>query len=154
MIKILEVVIVTTKIGNVLIFERKSGKSLFDINYSKAPSSLVPGEISSPFQINIKLPEKLSKIEYSLKDINKLDHKTKKFILEKLENSVYGWFKPPEIGKKTIIYGLHGGSTWPGSAVDPKNNLLFTPVNEVPFYIMVEGKTLSEQSPDTKKYNK
>jgi len=44
--KILEVVIATTKTGNVLIFERKSGKPLFDINYSRAPSSSVPGENS------------------------------------------------------------------------------------------------------------
>jgi len=148
--KILEVVIATTKTGNVLIFERKSGKPLFDINYSRAPSSSVPGENSSPFQIDLKLPEKISKIEYSLNDISKLDSETKKFISEKLENSVYGWFKPPEIGKKTIVYGLHGGATWPGSAVDPKNNLLFTPVNEVPFYVMIEGKTLSEEFPDVK----
>ena len=143
--KILEVVIATTKTGNVLIFERISGKPLFDINYSRAPDSLIPGENSSPFQIDLKLPEKISKIEYSLNDINKLDNETKEFISKKLENSVYGWFKPPEIGKKTIVYGLHGGATWPGSAVDPKNDLLFTPVNEVPFYVMVEGKTLSEE---------
>ena len=107
--KILEVVVATTKTGNVLIFERKSGKPFFDINYSKAPQSIVPGEASSPFQIDLVLPEKISKIEYSLNDINKLDEKTKKYISGKLENSSYGWFKPPEIGKKTIIYGLHGG---------------------------------------------
>ena len=151
--KILEVVIATTKIGNVLIFERKSGKPLFDINYSKAPESFIPGEISSPFQIDIKIPEKLSKIEYSLKDIDNLKDKTKKYILNKLKNSSYGWFQPPAIGKKTIIYGLHGGATWPGSSVDPNNNLLFTPVNQVPFYIMVEGKTLSEEHPKTTNSN-
>ena len=143
--KILEVVVATTKTGNVLIFERKSGKPLFDINYSKAPASLIPGENTSPFQIDLKLPEKLSKIEYNLSDISNLNKEEQKFISEKLENSVYGWFKPPEIGKKTIIFGLNGGSTWPGSAVDPKNSLLFTPVNETPFYVMVEGKTLSEE---------
>tara|TARA_B100001123_G_scaffold126195_1_gene147059 strand:- start:250 stop:2628 length:2379 start_codon:yes stop_codon:yes gene_type:complete len=148
--KILEVVVATTKTGNVLIFERKSGKPFFDINYSKAPQSIVPGEVSSPFQIDLVLPEKISKVEYSLNDINKLDETTKKYISAKLENSSYGWFKPPEIGKKTIIYGLHGGSTWPGSTIDPKNNLLFTPVNEVPFYTMIEGKTLSEELPDAK----
>ena len=147
--KILEVVIVTTKIGNVLIFERRSGKPLFDINYSKAPTSSIPGEISSAFQIDLILPEKISKIEYSLEDIDGLNEKTKKFISNKLENSSYGWFQAPKIGKKTIIYGLHGGSTWPGSAVDPNKNLLFTPVNQVPFYVMVEGKTLSEEHPET-----
>ena len=68
--KILEVVVATTKTGNVLIFERKSGKPFFDINYSKAPQSIVPGEVSSPFQIDLVLPEKISKVEYSLNDIN------------------------------------------------------------------------------------
>ena len=147
--KILEVVIATTKVGNVLIFERRSGKPLYDINYSKAPKSSIPGEETSPFQIDLKLPEKISKIEYSLKDIENLEEKNKQFVLNKLKNSSYGWFEPPALGKKTIIYGLHGGSTWPGSAVDPNNNLLFTPVNQVPFYLMVEGKTLSKEYPNS-----
>ena len=34
-----DVVIVTTKIGNTLIFDRLNGRSLHDINYSKVPKS-------------------------------------------------------------------------------------------------------------------
>ena len=148
--KILEVVVATTKVGNVLIFERKSGKPLYDINYSKAPKSSIPGEVASPFQIDLILPEKISKVEYSLNDVDGLNEENKQYVLNKLENSSYGWFEPPALGKKTIIFGLPGGATWPGSAIDPKNNLLFTPVNEVPFYVMVEGKTLSKDVPNFK----
>ena len=116
----------------------KSLKS-FNIEFDEGPNV---NEKYGPYKQSERLESRLTS--------GKLSEEEYAEISEKLENSVYGWFKPPEIGKKAIVYGLHGGATWPGSAVDPKNNLLFTPVNEVPFYVMVEGKTLSEEFPDLK----
>ena len=60
----IETVIVTTKTGNVLFFERKSGKPIYDINYKNAPYSNVPGEFASEKQIFIKKPQRFSKIEF------------------------------------------------------------------------------------------
>ena len=70
---------------------------------------------------------------------------------DKLKNYIYGFFEPPQIGKKLITYGLHGGATWPGSAVDPTSNSLFTPINKIPFYLVVEGKTLNRKFPKNNK---
>ena len=63
--------------------------------YKKAPKSDVPGEITSPFQIDIKKPEKFSKIEFNLDDINKLSESKQKEIKKKLKNAKYGWYEPP-----------------------------------------------------------
>ena len=46
----IESVIITSKIGNTFIFERKTGQSFFDINYKKAPISNVPNEKTSNLQ--------------------------------------------------------------------------------------------------------
>ena len=69
---IYEVVISVSKTGNTIILERNTGKPIFDITYKKAPKSEIPGEITAPFQINLKKPEKFSKIEFSLDDISEL----------------------------------------------------------------------------------
>ena len=50
-------------IGNTLLFERKSGKPLFDINFKKTPKSNVPNEYAADKQLFIEKPERFSKIE-------------------------------------------------------------------------------------------
>ena len=80
---LLEVVIVTTKTGNTYIFERKTGKSLFDINYKQTLPSNIPSEIVSPYQPEPSIPKKFAKIEFKkehLRDDLKNDEKfLKKF---------------------------------------------------------------------------
>jgi len=130
---IYEVVIVVTKVGNTFVLDRNSGKPIFDITYRKAPISEVKGEITSPFQIDLKKPEKFSKIEYSLAGIDKLPLKKINEIKSTLKNSIYGWYKPPSFKKDLISFGLHGGASWPGAALDPLNNYLFIPSNSIPW---------------------
>ena len=150
--KLLEVVIVTTKTGNTFVFDRITGSSYYDINYKKAPISNIPGEVTSSYQIEDGMG-KLSSTEYKLRDINKLNNESQSYIKEILKDSTYGWFEAPSFGKKLITFGVHGGATWPGSALNPKKNILYTPINNYPFYLLVEGKTLSELKPKHPFYN-
>ena len=130
---IYEVVIVVTKVGNTLILERNTGEPIFDITYRSAPKSKINGEITSPFQIYLKKPERISKIEYSLEDTNKLSKEKKNEIINILKESNYGWFEPPSFKKDLISFGLHGGASWPGAAIDPVNHYLFVPTNNIPW---------------------
>ena len=52
--KIYEVIILLSKVGNAIILERNTGKPVFDINYKSAPKSNILGEITAPFQIDLK----------------------------------------------------------------------------------------------------
>ena len=65
--KVYEVVISTTKTGNTIILERKTGKPIFNIDYKKAPSSNLIGDFAWPFQIFLK----------NLKDFLKLNMEKK-----------------------------------------------------------------------------
>ncbi len=134
---LIETVIVTTKTGNILIFERKTGLPIFDIDYVKVPKSNVPGEIAADKQILIKTPEKFSKIEFKLEDLRDEFLNDEKFIKKFKEKSIWGFFQPPTLGKDTIIYGLIGGNNWYGSAYNPIKNKLYIPSNHVPFLIKV-----------------
>ena len=142
----LEVVIVTTKTGNTFVLDRITGSSYYDINFKKAPISNIPGEITSSYQIADGLG-KLSSTEFGLKNINKLSNESQNYIKELLNESTFGWFEAPSFGKKLITFGVHGGATWPGSALNPEQNILYTPINNYPFYLLVEGKTLSDLKP-------
>jgi len=130
-----EVVISVSKVGNTIILERNTGRPIFDITYKKAPKSSIPGEITTSFQIDLKKPEKFSKIEYGLDDINKLSKKKQEEIKQLLKNSKYGWYETPSFQKDLVIFGIHGGAEWNGAAIDPINQYLYIPVNNVPWKI-------------------
>jgi len=132
---IYETVIAVTKRGNTLILERNTGKPLFDINFVKAPKSDASGEISSPVQMDIKKPEPFSKTEYTEKDFNKLSIKKQKEIRKIFDKSKQGWFATPSFEKDLIVFGLHGGAEWQGAAIDPINQNLYIPVNNIPYIL-------------------
>ena len=135
--KYYEVIIALTKTGNVLMLDRNNGKPIFDLIYKKAPSSDVAGEITAEYQLDIKKPEKFSKISYSLDDINNLDKKKRDEIIERLQGKKFGWFEAPSYKNDLIIFGLHGGAQWPGAALDPYKQELFIPTNNVPYEVRI-----------------
>lgn len=136
--KIYETVIVVTKTGNTLILDRNNGKPIYDIHYRRAPESKLSGEYTSKFQIDLKVPEKFSKIEFSPDDLSNLSEKEKNDLSSVIDNSIYGWYEPPQIGKNLILFGLHGGAQWMGAAIDPKKQNLFIPSNMDPWIIRPE----------------
>ena len=135
--KIIETVIVTTKTGNTLLFERKTGLPIYDINYIEVPESNVPNEFVAKKQIFIEKPERFSKIEFEINDLRTDLLDDEEYVNNLKKNSVYGYFQPPTLGKDTIMYGLIGGNNWYGSAYNPINKRLFVPSTHVPFLMKV-----------------
>jgi len=133
--KYFDVVIVTTKIGNTLIFERVSGKSMYDINYSKVPLSEYLDEIVSPKQINNQIPESFMKLDLSINDFDNRLPKDKAKIINNLDEYDYGSFVPPSFSNKVIVYGLHGGAQWPGAVFDPYSQNIYLQVNQIPWLL-------------------
>ena len=73
-------VISTTKTGNTIILERKTGKPIFNIDYKKAPSSNLIGDFAWPFQIFLKNLKDFLKLNMEKKIlINCLNLKLMKF---------------------------------------------------------------------------
>ena len=81
-----DVVIVTTKIGNTLIFDRLNGTSLHDINYSKVPKSDYFEEIVSPMQIKTESPEPFMKLNLSIEDLDNRSTKDKEKIINTIDD--------------------------------------------------------------------
>jgi quinoprotein glucose dehydrogenase len=146
-----DVVVALTKIGNVIVLERSSGKPLFDYRLRRAPTSNVPGEKTAPYQPDLELPEPVGTPTFSLADVTDISEKNHNSVIGQLGNATYGFFQPPVLGKTLISFGLHGGAEWPGGAVDHGKGMLFLTVNNIPWKLRLSLiPTKSIQSPESR----
>ena len=135
--------IVISKIGNVYLFNRETGESYFDIDYKKVPLSNVPGQNNSYYQVKLDKPTPLQKLNIDIEDLNSKTIELNKAKIE-LGHFDFGAFNPPKLGGEVIINGLHGGVSWTGFSVNPKKNIVFTPINNLPYRLKLETKTYSK----------
>ena len=132
---LIDIVIITTKIGNTLIFDRHKGTSLHDINYINAPTSDFINEKASPKQIINLIPEPFMKLNLSKDDFDNRLIGEKNKIINNIDDYNFGTFVPPSFKKNVIVYGLHGGAQWPGPVFDPYNQNIYLQVNQIPWQL-------------------
>jgi quinoprotein glucose dehydrogenase len=144
--------IVISKIGNVYIFNRETGTNYFDIDYKKVPISKIIGEYNSHYQVKISKPQPLDDLKVDLDKFNQSALKLYKDKID-LKHFTFGEFEPPKLGGEVIINALHGGVSWTGFSVNPYKNIIFTPVNNIPYRLKLELKTYSKTILKNKSYN-
>ena len=123
--KKVDVVIAVTKLGNTIVLDRLTGKPLFDFYLKKAPRSKIPGEKTSFYQPNPRLPEPFAKQVFGLNEITNISVESKEHVLNKIKKHNFGFFEPYEIGKKNVQFNFHGGAEWPGGSYDLENEMLY-----------------------------
>lgn len=133
--KRIDVVATVTKSGNTLLFDRDFGKPLFDLRLRRAPVSAIPGERTFPYQPAPELPEPFAKQAFDPSDITDLSESARRTVERKIRGAKSGFYEPPVLGGKIVLYGLHGGAEWPGAAVDQRRAILYVPSNQVPWII-------------------
>ncbi|WP_440655576.1 outer membrane protein assembly factor BamB family protein [Candidatus Pelagibacter sp. HIMB1509] len=150
--EIFESVIVGSKTGTIYILDRNNGNPYFNLVNKKSPPSKILGEQTASYQIR---QEKLNNLINLDLDINSFNESTIETYNQKFNTNYFdmGEFVPPKLGGETIIMGLHGGITWPGMSLNPKNQLLFVPVNKIPYSLKVELKTHSTLIPNSDDLN-
>lgn len=123
----------TTKSGHVYVFERKSGKPVFPIEYRKYPPSDVPGEVASKTQPLPKKPEAFSRQVLTEALLTNRTPEAHRYALEKFKTFHGGGpFVPFRVGQETILFpGFDGGAEWGGPAFDPETGLLYVNANEM-----------------------
>jgi quinoprotein glucose dehydrogenase len=124
-------VAVTTKIGNVFVLDRESGKPLVTVEERAVPASDIPGEGAAPSQPipawSAMVPQKLTAA-----DAWGPTPEMRKWCQEKIESYRNdGLFTPPTF-KGTISFpGNIGGVNWGSAAWDPVRNILLANTNRV-----------------------
>lgn len=118
-----------TKVGNVLLLDRVTGRPLFPFRLRRAPASTVPGEVTAAYQPDPELPEPLTGFEFRREDITDRTPAARALVEEKLQRAVFGWYEPQQFGRPVVYRGPIGGADWPGAAFDPSTGRLYVSVN-------------------------
>lgn len=129
-----------TKQGFVYVFDRVTGKPVWDINERPVPQSNVPGEKSSatqPFPSKPAAIDRQGVTEDDLVDYTPVLRDSALAILKKYN---YGTlFTPPILEKPTILMpGIAGGASWAGAAFDPETGMFYVPSNTIPYTVRLE----------------
>lgn len=133
--KRIDVVATATKLGNTLLLDRESGKPIFDYRMKRAPTSKIPGERTAAYQPALELPEPFSKQTFEESDITNVSDSARQAVLGKMRGARNGFFEPPVIGGKVVVFGPGGGAEWPGAAADPRSGMLYIPSSQFPWII-------------------
>ena len=124
-------VAVNTKMGNLFVLDRLSGKPLMEVEERPAPNSDVPGEEASATQPVPAWPAlvpqtlRAGDVWGPTREIREWCRKA----VEPLRNE--GMFTPPSLRGSLVFPGNIGGVNWGGAAWDPEANLLFVNTNRL-----------------------
>ena len=135
--KRIDIVVAVTKLGNTLVLDRYTGEPIFDYQMKLAPASRLPGEKTCEYQPLLNLPEPFARNVFKKDDVTNLSKSSRDYILSIIKNSNYGFFKPHELNKDTIMYNNIGGAQWTGASVDPYNNVMYVTASNIPWKVGV-----------------
>ena len=131
--KSIDAVAQLTKTGFCFVFDRVTGKPLFDVREVPAPPSDVPGEQAAKTQPEPVLPPPLTEILFTKDSVTNLTKEDHDFVMKRIEGLSYGQkYLPPSAQGTMMAPGYFGGSPWSCSAFDPRTNRLFVNTNNMP----------------------
>jgi quinoprotein glucose dehydrogenase len=116
-----------TKTGMVHVFERETGKPVFEIEERLVPASDIPGERlarTQPFPVK---PPPFSPQRFEPTNISP---EARAAVLEQLKKLRAGnIYEPPSRQGTVVVPGYHGGALWGGAAFDPASGWLYVAAN-------------------------
>ena len=122
---VIDAVAVTTKSGQLFVFDRDTGESLYEIVEEETLPSELPGEVPAPtepvsiavtrqaFEITTRSPEATAHVQEIIEDFD-----------------LRSW-APPTLDGTLFFPGYDGGAEWGGSAFDPDTNRLVVNMSEI-----------------------
>lgn len=124
-------VAVTTKIGNVFVLDRLTGKPLHTVEERAVPKSDIPGEDASPTQ---PIPAWSAMVPQRLRaaDMWGPTPELRQWCIDRL--AAYrndGLFTPPSLQGSISFPGNIGGVNWGGGAWDPERHILISNTNRI-----------------------
>lgn len=130
----IDAVAVTTKTGFIYVFERETGKPVFDIVEKPVPQDTeLEGEKLSPTQPYPVKPLPFVRQLFTEKDINPFLADSS---YQDIKNRLASYrsdhmYNPPSFRGTVILPGLDGGGEWGGPSFDPETGVLYVNANEM-----------------------
>jgi glucose dehydrogenase len=124
--KSIPAVSIVTKSGFDFIFDRVTGKPLFDIKEVPIPASDVPGEGSSPTEPEESLPKPFARQSMTLDELTNVSQEAHDYCAKLIEGAILGNVYTPISTKPTLFWpGSLGGANWGGPSYDPETHTLY-----------------------------
>jgi quinoprotein glucose dehydrogenase len=128
-------VAVTTKMGNVFVLDRETGKPLHPVEERPVPQSHVPGEKTWPTQpfssFPALVPQRITPDDAW--GVTAEDRDKCRAWIASLHSE--GIFTPPSVEGIIAVPGNAGGVNWGSAAIDPERGLLLANTNRLPFAV-------------------
>lgn len=132
--KRVEAVAQLTKTGFCYLFDRTTGKPLFDVIEKPGTPSDLPGEEAFPTQPEPVAPPPFSPGTFTEDQITDTSAESHDYVVQALRKLRYGRpYLPPTVAGTVVSPGFHGGATWSGGCFDPTTGLLYVNSNNVPY---------------------
>ncbi len=125
----------TTKFGDVFVLDRRTGASLFPIEYRKAPASTVDGEQTATTQPRPTKPPPFARQGLTEDMLTRRTPEAHAAVLERFRKLKSGFLTPPSLEGTIVFPGFDGGAEWGGAAFDPDTGLLYVNSNEMPWIV-------------------
>jgi glucose dehydrogenase len=115
-----------TKTGFTFLFDRVTGKPLFDIVERAAPVSEVPGEQAWPTQPFPVKPPPYARQSFRAEELTNVTPESRAYCGKLIEGAVFGGLFTPIGLKPTVLFpGTNGGANWGGASFDPETHTLY-----------------------------
>ena len=149
--KRVDVVAATTKNGDTLLLDRVTGKLIFPFRERRAPTSDLPGEVTSPYQPDPELPERFAKMEFTAADLTDRTPEAAAFASNRFKSVTTGFFRPGSLGHPNLYFGMDGGAEWSGACIDPDTGRLYVSANHIGWMISIFRDDDPPDDPSTPK---
>jgi quinoprotein glucose dehydrogenase len=114
-----------TKMGFTFLFERTTGKPIFDIVEKPVPASEIPGEQAWPTQPIPVKPPPFARQSMRREELTTIPE-SREFCEKLVEGAVFGSLYTPIGRKPTVLFpGTNGGTNWGGASYDPETHTLY-----------------------------
>jgi quinoprotein glucose dehydrogenase len=124
-----------TKTGYVYLFERTTGRPLFEIKEVPVPSSTLPDEKAWPTQPIPVKPAPFARQEFKPEDITEITPKDNAYVKKEYAKYDHKKFAPPSVDGTIVMPFFNGGANWGGAAFNQENGLLFVNANDMPWLL-------------------
>ena len=115
-----------TKTGFTFVFDRVSGKPLFDIVEKPVPASEVPGEQAWATQPVPVKPPPYARQKMTRDELTDVTPESRAYCAKLMEGAVLGEIFTPIGLKPTVLFpGTNGGANWGGASWDPETHTLY-----------------------------
>lgn len=138
--KMVDAVAQLSKQGYIYLFDRVTGKPLFQIQEIAAPKSNLPGEVTWPTQPVPVKPAPFARQAHTLteKDISPYAENRDSLIAQ-FKTYRRERFAAPSKEGTIILPGFDGGAEWGGAGADPKEGIMYVNSNEMPWILTMKA---------------